>query len=233
MNRALEDLWRARMAWGLVLLLLVIHAWVEWQGGYQEVAVLYERGGLSRESVLAEYGAPLFTYSFLHASWFHLACNALLVLFLGARVESILGHQRLGVLLFLGAVFGGLFHLLLSGASTALLVGASGATMALLLMITTLSPESRMFPIPLAAGNVGLGVMIASFVLMLVNPDSSIPLLAGWGRTWADWWGEDLFRIGHACHFGGALAGWLMARWILRRPVSLEKLQAERERRES
>jgi membrane associated rhomboid family serine protease len=41
-----------------------------------------------------------------------------------------------------------------------------------------------------------------------------------------------VFDIGHACHFGGALTGWLLARAILRPRVSLAKLRAQRRRRE-
>jgi membrane associated rhomboid family serine protease len=37
--------------------------------------------------------------------------------------------------------------------------------------------------------------------------------------------------MGHACHFGGALAGWLYGRWMLRQRVTLEKLRRDRARR--
>jgi hypothetical protein len=42
----------------------------------------------------------------------------------------------------------------------------------------------------------------------------------------------DWFRMGHACHLGGALAGWAQARWLLRRRVTLSDLQKQRHRRE-
>ncbi len=232
-NRTLEELGRARWSWVVVILLLAIHAWVEWQGGYQEVSWLYEKAGLSSESwQQGNYASPL-TYALLHGSWVHYSCNALLLLFLGARVENLLGGKRLVLLLLSGTLMGGLFHLWMSGESSALLVGSSGAAMALLLTVTTLSPQSRMFPLPLSAGNVGLGIVISSFLLMLLDPAAPIPLLAGWGKEMAARWGDDLFRIGHACHFGGALAGILMGRWILRRPVTLTELQEQRERREN
>lgn len=232
MSRTLEELGRARWSWFVVLLLLAIHAWVEWQGGYQEVSGLYEKAGLSSESWQQGNYASLLTYALLHGSWVHYSCNALLLLFLGARVENLLGGKRLVFLLLCGTLLGGFFHILMSGESSALLVGSSGAAMALLLTVTTLSPQSRMFPLPLSAGNVGLGILISSFLLMLLDPASPIPLFAGWGKELASRWGGDLFRIGHACHFGGALVGLLMGRWILRRPVTLTELQAQRERRE-
>lgn len=232
MIRALEDLWRSRWSWLVVLVVVAVHAWVEGQGGYQEVAELYRKAGLSRASWQQGHYASLLTYALLHGSWMHLFCNALLLLFLGARVENLLGGKKFLLLIVGGTLLGGVVHLLMSGESSALLVGASGATMALLLTVTTLSPQSRMFPLPLAAGNVGLGVMISSLLLMFLDPDAPIQIFAGWGKSLAAIYGEDLFRIGHACHFGGALFGFLLGRWVLRRPVTLEELQEQRERRE-
>lgn len=232
MIRALEHLWRARLVWGIVIALSAIQAWVESCGGFQNVAWLYESAGLSLAGWKSGHYASVLTYALLHGSWLHLACNALLLLLLGARVECWLGRTWLTLVLIGGTLLGALFHLLMSGNAASVLVGASGATIALLLVITTLSPQSRMFPVPLAAENIGLGVMISALLLMVFNPEAPIPLLAQWGKTLAGWWGDDLFRIGHACHFGGGLAGWLIGRWIMRRPVSLEELQAQRVRRE-
>jgi membrane associated rhomboid family serine protease len=45
--------------------------------------------------------------------------------------------------------------------------------------------------------------------------------------------GSWIFEIGHACHLGGGLAGWLMGLWILRPRITLEELQKERARREA
>jgi hypothetical protein len=39
--------------------------------------------------------------------------------------------------------------------------------------------------------------------------------------------------MGHACHFGGGMAGWLFGRWLLRPRISLERLRRDRERREA
>jgi membrane associated rhomboid family serine protease len=228
MLRTLEELKRAPGSWSIAVLLLAVHAWVESRGGYQSVAWLYEMAGLSRASLReGHYAAPL-TYVVLHGSWMHAVCNALMVLFLGARVENLLGAKPLARAIIGGTLLGGLMHLLLSGESTALLVGASAAAMALLLLMTTLSPQSRMFPLPLSAGNVGLGVMISSLLLMLLDPEAGIPFVSEWGKSLSWMFGKNFFRIGHACHFGGALCGFLLGRWILRRPVTLAELQRQR-----
>ncbi len=233
MIRTLRELMRARWSWGAVLLLLAIQAWVEMRGGYLAVADLYERWGLSPDAWRQGHYVSLITYAFLHDSFTHVICNGLMLLFLGARLESWLGGKRLLWLWLGGILAGGCIHLWMSGSSEAVLVGASGAAMALLLCFTTLSPQSRFFLLPLSAGNVGLGVLISSLILMLLDPHAPIALFAGWGKAITARLGDDMFRIGHACHFGGALFGYLFAKWMLRRPVTLEELRENRRRREN
>jgi membrane associated rhomboid family serine protease len=113
-----------------------------------------------------------------------------------------------------------------------LLVGCSGGCMALLLLLATLSPQSRMLPLPVSARSLGLGVMAAALVLALALPKLGVPGLSTIGRTLAAHGMAGWFEIGHACHFGGGLAGWLIGRWILRPRVSLARLRRERARRE-
>jgi membrane associated rhomboid family serine protease len=42
-----------------------------------------------------------------------------------------------------------------------------------------------------------------------------------------------LFQIGHACHLGGGLAGWMLGRWILRPRITKKRLRRDRERQEA
>lgn len=232
MGRTLNELLRSRFSWCAVLLLLVIQVGVEMRGGYLAEADLYERWGLSTEAWRQGHYASLVTYALLHGSLTHVCCNGMMLLFIGARLENWLGRRRLLFLWLGGMVVGGCFTLCMNGSSQAVLVGASGSAMALLLCLTTLSPQSRMFLLPISAGNVGLGVLISSLILMFLDPDAPVVLFARWGKAISERFGDDIFKIGHACHFGGALVGWSYARWILRRPVTLEKLLENRCRRE-
>jgi membrane associated rhomboid family serine protease len=135
------------------------------------------------------------------------------------------------VLLLGGWLSGGLFHLMLCGKGTAdPLVGISGGVAALLLWLTGVSPGSRMWPLAVSGRNLGIGVLLASGILALMNPKLGIPYLSHWGAMLGRFADE---QVSHACHFGGAIVGWAAARWALRPRVTLAKLQKERARREA
>jgi membrane associated rhomboid family serine protease len=233
MIRTLRDAKRARWTWAMVSLLIVVHLLVEAYGPRVGWNRLYESAGLSRERFLGGNYAGLITYSLIHASWTHLACNAVLLFSLGIRLESWLGAKSMNVLCWGGALCGGIMHLCCGGKPSDLLVGASGAVMAMLLVLCGLSPQSRMFPLPLSARNIGAGVLLSSLILMLLHPDAGVPLFSHGGKYLSTHGCEDWFRIGHACHFGGACFGWVYARWLMRSPPSLQQLQKDRAKREA
>jgi membrane associated rhomboid family serine protease len=104
--------------------------------------------------------------------------------------------------------------------------------MGLLLLLTTLSPQSRMLPLPVSAKSLGLGVLLAELMLALIDPALGLPGLSLAGRTLTAHGVGGWFQMGHACHVGGGLAGWLYGRWILRSRVSLNELRCDRARRE-
>jgi membrane associated rhomboid family serine protease len=143
--------------------------------------------------------------------------------------------ETLFVTLLLGVLGGGIGHLWLApgGADAPLLVGLSGGCLGLLLLLVTLSPQSRMMPLPLSGRSLGLGVLSAELFLTLLNPSLGLPGLAGLGRSLVAHGMGGLFEMGHACHFGGGVAGWLFGRWLLRPRVSLTSLRRARERREA
>jgi len=186
--------------------------------------------GLSREGMKALAWWQMPAYAWLHGGWAHLAMNGVLLLVVGSRLEQVIGSWGMLKVLMLGVLCGGLLHLALS---RSVVIGASGGVLALLLCYTTLSSESVLLvPLRMSARNLGRGLLIASVVLTLLDPEHGAPLFARAGRAISDIGLESLFRISHACHLGGALAGWCCARWILRPRVSLSRLQRDRARRE-
>ena len=190
----------------------------------------YQNLGLERAAFLAGKIWQVVTYAFLHGGWWHAGLNALFVFLIGSRVEHIAGRAAMLRVVAAGILGGGVGHLLLGAG---LLVGMSGACIALLLLLTTLSPQSRMMPLPVSGRSLGFGILLAALLLALVNPQLGAPGFSEIGRTMERQGLGSWFQIGHACHFGGGLAGWIYGRWILRPRVTLESLRRDRARREA
>ena len=110
-----------------------------------------------------------------------------------------------------GVLAGGLLHLLTgvlllrNGYAESYLVGISGACLALLLTLTTLSPNDRFRFLPVSGKNLGLGLIIAELLLWFMHPGLGLPVFSHLGEQLVTWGGPGLFRISHACHLGGAL----------------------------
>ena len=231
----LRPLRSGRASYAVVGLVLGLWVAVEAAGGPDAVSGTYRIFGLSREGLFSGFVWEPLTYAFLHGSWVHVLANALLLLMFGGRVEQILGWWPALKILLGGIVLGGVLHLLLTpgGEQSGILVGASGGVMAWLLALTTLSPESRMWPLPVSGRNIGLGLLIGSGLLALCHPALGLPGFSALGRFAINAGMASLIGVGHACHFGGGLAGWIAARWILRpRLVTRSDLLRARARRE-
>ncbi len=225
----LRQILQARASWACLALVTGIQLFISLPGGSDDAAWWFETFGLSREGFLTGKPWQVFTHGLLHGGWWHLGLNGLLLLLMGARIEHIAGKAVMLLATSAGVLAGGLLHLLLGNG---LLVGLSGGCLALLLLLTTLSPQSRMMPVPLSAKNLGLGILLAALILALINPALDLPGLSSLGNALEDHGMGSWFRIGHACHFGGALAGWIYGRWILRPRVTLASLRRDRARRE-
>ncbi|MCH7226987.1 rhomboid family intramembrane serine protease [Haloferula sp. A504] len=227
-----DDLAAARATLSLVGVLVAIQIVLAALGGVDRVPQLYLDLGLSRNGLAHGKVWELATYGLIHANWLHLALNSAALLALGPRLERIGGLRLWGWLMLGGLLAGGGLHLLADGGGDRPLVGASGCVFAAVLWLTGVSPGSRMWPVPVSGKSLGIGMLLASGGLMLVNPALGLPVLSDWGRALASALGDSLFEVSHACHFGGGLIGWMAARWTLRPPVTLEKLQRDRRRRE-
>ena len=191
--------------------------------------------GLGREGILSGKIWQVVTYGLLHGGWLHAAGNSLLVLLIGSRIEHMAGRSAMLKALLGGVLGGALAHLLLApdGDGAPLLVGLSGGCLSLLLLLTTLSPQSRMMPLPLSGRSLGLGILSAELLMALMNPELGVPGLSAVGGMLVERGGDSWFKIGHACHFGGGLAGWAYGRWLLRPRITLKRLRRDRERREA
>lgn len=229
-QRNLRDIFHAPASWAWALAVIIIHLIVESCGGTAALGWWFQNFGLSREGFLAGKIWQLMSHGLLHGGWVHAALNALMVLLVGSRIEQVAGASAMVKCTATGILAGGLCHLLLG---TGLLVGLSGGCFALLLFLITLSPQSRMFPLPLSGRSLGGGILLSALLLALFNPAAGVPGFSTVGRWLADHGMSSWFEIGHACHFGGGIAGWIHGRWMLRPRVTLARLRSDRARRES
>ena len=204
----------------LVLVLLLLHLVLMFAGGLPGVFWYYENFGLSWDGISHGKVWQLLSYALLHGDWVHLVINLFILWFAGGRVLQMLGQRKSLEIIAAGVLVGGLLHLLsglllVTGYGESYLVGISGACFALLLALTTLSPHTRMGFIPVSGKNLGLGIVIGEALLWLMHPSLSLPVLSSLGEQMVAWGGAALFEISHACHLGGALAGWCLARRVL------------------
>jgi membrane associated rhomboid family serine protease len=137
----------------------------------------------------------LLTYAFLHASVLHLLGNMLVLYFFGPRLEDHWGSR--GFIRFYGvaAVGGGLASVLLFALSPAgMIVGASGATLGLLLAFALYWPDQEVHVWGIFPLKMKWLVAIIGAMNLLMAVDGS-----GGGVAWL-------------AHLGGMLAGFLFLR---------------------
>jgi membrane associated rhomboid family serine protease len=140
----------------------------------------------------------LFTYAFLHdtRNATHLIVNMLSLYSLGAFLEPLLGRLRLGLLCAVTAVAGGIASTLFMGDVS---VGASGAVWGLVgATFGLLSGRRQFFPALIARG-----LRQRLVVILVINIAISF-----------------LPHIDRYCHFGGGIAGYLIALYLARKPLN-------------
>lgn len=176
------------------------------------------------------------TYALIHGNWLHLFTNCLGILLFGAKLEQYLTRSNYWFVILL-AVLGGSVSFLCFDLFThsieipQTIVGSSAVCFALLLLMTTLSPDSRFLPF-FTGRLLGLAAIASSLILALLNPNLPTGFLAELGSSLETAISADLFKISHACHFGGALVGLIYGKWLLRPRISLAKLRKARKKRE-
>lgn len=160
----------------------------------------------------------LVTYGFLHGSLNHILGNMLFLYFLGTMLEEVVGSRRFGVFYMAALVLAGAFQLAVSLVTTdgTIILGASGAVLAVVVAMATLRPQQRiifiLFPITLKT----LALLYVGFNVFLAVMD---------------------YKGAHSgiasfTHLGGAAVGFAAVRtgWIWRDPF--ESVRAWREERE-
>jgi len=112
-----------------------------------------------------------FTSIFAHGGFFHIFFNSIVLYFFGPVVEQRIGSKRFTVLFLVSGAVAGLAQIgvsLFVGAPAAV-IGASGAIMAILGVLTVLNPNLRVYlyfiiPMPLWVLTAGFAVLSVFFI---------------------------------------------------------------------
>jgi rhomboid protease GluP len=184
---------------GLVLLQATLFAWGSLaQGGLGSARALVAAGALERGRVWSGEWWRLASAVLLHGSWLHLALNVALGLLLGRQVERALGRARFLLLYAVAGLAGSAASLLAQDAVSA---GASGA------LFGVIGADLVLHRRALGGWRAFLGSPFTAVVVVLLAASLAVERL-----------GILPFRVDHAAHAGGLVAGTLAA-WLLTSPA--------------
>jgi membrane associated rhomboid family serine protease len=149
-------------------------------------------------------GSPLnwVTYQFMHASWMHLIGNMLMFLLFGATLEVTIGGLGMGLIYLMSGIAGAWLFTLLSPASLAPMIGASGALSGVMAFYAAFEKRKRISffyfisPMPGYYGWIYLPTLI-------IFPLCFLSDVVGYLNTPA----EIGAGIAYTAHMGGALLG--------------------------
>jgi membrane associated rhomboid family serine protease len=149
----------------------------------------------------------LLTYPFLHGGFLHLGGNMLYLWIFGNNVENAMGRPRFILFYFLGGVLSGLAQIVTAPASEAPMIGASGAIAAVLGAYLVLYPQH----------NVVVLIWLLFFVRLIRIP--ALVVLGGW--FFLQVLGAGGEGVAWMAHIGGFVAGLVLVRFFLPRPMVL------------
>ena len=143
--------------------------------------------------IRGHYFWQLFTYMFMHGSWSHLISNMIGLIFFGLYVERQCGSKEFLFFYILCGILCGAASLAiysLSGHWQMLLVGASGAVYAVLLLFAVIFPRSTVFilglvpvPAPLLIA-LYAGVAVFDQVFGMNQGVAHLTHLSGFAAAW-------------------------------------------------
>jgi membrane associated rhomboid family serine protease len=174
-----------------VKILLITNAVIfliqQFTGGY-----LTQTLGVTPTKVLQDLWVyQVFTYMFLHGSFFHILINMFILWMFGREIELAWGTKRFFKYYFLTGIAGGIFTVAFQPNFAYPTIGASGAIYGLLAAYAVMFPNRTIylyFLIPIKVKYaVILFVLLEFFASMSATPDG----------------------VGHWAHLGGAVVGFL------------------------
>lgn len=181
----------------IVVINLAVFLLCEWKGSTEDTRFLLEHGALCAENVTEgrEY-YRLLTHMFLHSGIQHLVNNMLILLFIGNRLERMIGHIRYLVIYFCSGLLAGIVSMSYNRiiGEYAVSVGASGAVFGVVGALAYIILANRGKAEDLTKRQI--------FIFIILS------LYGGFIRQGID----------NAAHIGGLAAGFLLALLLYRRP---------------
>ena len=155
----------------------------------------------------------LVTYSFLHSpdNFLHIICNVMALYFIGRELLPVLGPRRFLAIYFAGVVAGGLLWSAVNWHTGALVIGASGGVMTLLIVFACFFPDREV-----------------TLLLLFVLPVTVKPKYLALGCAAVDLFGCVFYELmgnpsplgfAHSAHLGGMAAGFIYFRFIYSTPA--------------
>lgn len=126
LRNKLEDLKRTSfVTYGILAITFFMYFVLSINGGSENTGTLIQYGAKVNELIYLGEWWRLITPIFLHIGFTHLVFNSLIIYFLGAEVEMIIGHFRYFILYFTSGILGNIASFALNnsvsaGASTAI-----------------------------------------------------------------------------------------------------------------
>jgi membrane associated rhomboid family serine protease len=139
--------------------------------------------------------ATLFTYMFLHGSWWHLGTNAYFFYTFGDNVEHLFGRIRFAIFFVVTGVLAAIVHVLLTKRTALPVVGASGCIAGVLAAYLWAFPRSNMYQVVL-----WIQLKIPVWVYLFVWVGIQV-VLGFWGV------GAGAEGVAWFAHLGGFLVG--------------------------
>jgi membrane associated rhomboid family serine protease len=201
------------------LVAMNVAAWI-WQLT-TGLAVSVQRGGAIPYELLSftdiEYRAvvhpplTIFSSMFMHGGWLHIASNMLFLWIFGNNVEDALGRRRFLAFYLASGVVAALAQAVvqtLTGDVYTPMVGASGAIAGVLAAYLVLFPHAR---------------VVTLLIIVFIPIRTVLPafILIGWWiatQVFSLVFGSAQSGVAFMAHVGGFVAGFLLVRWMGRRP---------------
>lgn len=172
------------VTYGILIITFFMYFILSINGGSENTLTLVRYGAKVNELIYLGEWWRLITPMFLHIGFAHLVLNSLIIYFLGAEVEMIIGHFRYFILYLTSGVLGNLASFALNNSVSA------GASTAIFGIFASTLVLAKLYPY-----HTGIQLLSRNYLMLII-----LNVVFGLFSTGTD----------NAGHIGGLLGGYLM-----------------------